>query len=105
MSSIRKRTLASGEVRHDVRYRDPSGVQRTKTFKRRVDARNFLKLNDADQLRGEWVDPDRARSVFVDVWVRRLHESKDLREKSKVREWTTITSQLDPRWKGFRCRP
>ena len=41
MASIEKRTR-TGRTRWYVRYRDPGGEQRTKTFDRRVDAERYL---------------------------------------------------------------
>ena len=57
MASIHRRHTASGEIRWDVRYRDPDQRQRTRTFHRKVDAQKFANLVEADIARGEWLDP------------------------------------------------
>jgi integrase len=47
-----------------VRYRDPDGVERSKSFARRVDAQRFLEETRADVISGRYVDPARARTPF-----------------------------------------
>lgn len=71
MASIKRRSAADG-ARYDVRYRDPSGKVRTKTFRRRADADKFAATTEADKLRGAWIDPDAGRALFrgyADEWV------------------------------------
>jgi hypothetical protein len=40
----------------DVRYRDPDGRQRKKTFSKRADADRFSATVEADKARGQYVD-------------------------------------------------
>jgi integrase len=66
MASIRKR---SGS--YQVRYRDPNGRIRSKTFRRKVDAVREAQTIEADKARGDWLDPRLARMTFgqyVDEW-------------------------------------
>ena len=52
MASIEKR-VRGGQVRWYMRYRDPAGVQRNKTFDRKVDAERFLttgRVGETDRL-------------------------------------------------------
>lgn len=73
MASIKKRTTTSGEHRYDVRYRDPSGRVRTKTFRRRKDADTFANTTETDKVRGTWIDPTAGRIAFkdyADQWIR-----------------------------------
>jgi integrase len=66
MASIRKR---SGS--YQVRYRDPNGRFRSKTFRRKVDAVREAQTIEADKARGDWLDPRLARMTFgryVDEW-------------------------------------
>ena len=53
MAHIRKK----GAGQWQVRYRDPAGSERARTFRRKVDAENFLVTVEADKLRGTWTDP------------------------------------------------
>jgi integrase len=45
-------------------YRDPSGRERTKTFRRKVDAEHFLAEMRLDLTRGQWIDPRARRITF-----------------------------------------
>ncbi|MGB5168950.1 MAG: site-specific integrase [Acidimicrobiia bacterium] len=64
MAHIRKK----GVGRWQVRYRDPSGEERARTFRRRVDAERFLVTVETDKLRGTWTDP-RLEKTTVSEWV------------------------------------
>ncbi|MHB8465604.1 MAG: site-specific integrase [Acidimicrobiales bacterium] len=48
-------------VHYDVRFRDPNGRQRKKTFPTRKDAERFAVSIEADKIRGGWIDPDAGR--------------------------------------------
>ena len=50
----------AGRLRYRVRYRDPAGRERAKSFARKVDAERFLRHVEADLARGQWVDPSMA---------------------------------------------
>ena len=52
MASIERR---SGRYR--VKYRDPIGRQRSRTFTRKADADRFAVETEADLARGQWLDP------------------------------------------------
>jgi hypothetical protein len=52
VASIDKR---SGKYR--VRYRDPNGQQRSRTFRRKADAERFAREVEVDMDRGQWIDP------------------------------------------------
>lgn len=58
--------LPKRDWRWKVRYRDPNGRTREKTFDRQVDARRWLELNASDMTRGEWTDPALQRTRFSD---------------------------------------
>lgn len=49
-----------------ARYRAPDGRERSKTFKRRVDAERFLTQVKAQMLRGEWIDPEAGKRTLGD---------------------------------------
>jgi integrase len=57
MGSIERRSRAGG-VSWDVRWRDPAGQQRRRSFQRRGDAQRFLATIAADVVRGNYVDPN-----------------------------------------------
>ncbi|MGH2789143.1 MAG: tyrosine-type recombinase/integrase [Actinomycetota bacterium] len=60
MAHIEKR----GEGRYRVRYRDPDGRERSKTFALRRDARRFQSVVEEEIARGIWVDPRAGRRKF-----------------------------------------
>ena len=62
MAAIEKR---SGKYR--VRYRDPTGHQRSRTFRRKVDAERFAREVEVDMDRGQWIDP-RGADVPLEQW-------------------------------------
>ncbi len=77
MASISKRDVG-GKLRFDVRFRDPDGRARRKTFSRMTDARAFAAAIEADKLRGTYLDLDAGRETFkayAERWLR--HSSRD----------------------------
>lgn len=64
MAHIRKSTAG----RWQVRYRDPSGGERARNFRRKADAERFLVTIEADKVRGTWTDPRLGR-ITVAEWV------------------------------------
>ena len=46
--------------KYRARFSDPLGNVQSRTFARKADAERFLRQIDADQLRGQWVDPRNA---------------------------------------------
>jgi integrase len=66
MASVHKRETSRG-VRYDVRYREPGGRPRVKTWRRRADAERFARQVETDKDRGLFVDPKLARTPLADV--------------------------------------
>lgn len=66
-------TKAHGaERRWQVRYEDPDGRERTRTFTRKPDAQRFLEGVTADLVTGRYVDPDAGRvtlRTFGEQWL------------------------------------
>ncbi len=52
MATVVTRSGSDGRPRYDVRYRDPGGVQRKRSFARRSDATAYAATVEADKLRG-----------------------------------------------------
>ena len=50
-----------------VRWRDANGRQRSRTFKKKVDAERFERETLVDQGRGTWIDPDLG-GISVEAW-------------------------------------
>lgn len=66
MAIVEKR-VRNGRTGWRVRYRDPAGAQRNKTFARKVDAERFLITMEASKLTGSYIDQRQARRSFRDV--------------------------------------
>ena len=52
--------MASVERRNGVyrvRYRDPVGANRSRTFRRKVDAERYAREVEVEKDRGAWLDP------------------------------------------------
>lgn len=56
--------MADGSLRYDVQFRDPDGIQRSKTFSKLRPAEAFASTVEADKLRGQWIDPNAGRVLF-----------------------------------------
>ncbi len=85
--SIHKRTTYRG-VRYDVRYRDPDGVQRKKTFLKKADADDFENDNSVRMRRGLYVDPKAGRVTFQQVaedWLEAQTHNRSTRQAMELR--------------------
>ncbi|CAN5808031.1 site-specific integrase [soil metagenome] len=58
-----------------VRYRDPAGHERARSFLKKVDANRFAVTVESDILRGEWTDP-RLSKTTVAEWSERWYRTK-----------------------------
>lgn len=69
MASIEKRAR-DGQTAWRAHYRTPAGVQRNKTFARKVDAERFLASVESAKVTGTYVDPALSK-VTVGDWAQR----------------------------------
>jgi integrase len=80
----RRCPACGGDVEYRARYRDPDGVQRSKSFRRKGDADAFLTSVGSSKLRGEWIDPRRAK-VPLEEWAERwLSTTVHLKPKTRA---------------------
>lgn len=100
MASVKKRTLQQGRAVYDVRYRDPRGRPRERTFKRIDDARAFAKTIEADVVRGEFLDPAKARRKFDDFAAQWLASTAGLKAKTVVGYESMLRVHVLPRFGG-----
>jgi len=102
---VRKRTAKPTEGRKakwQVRYQDPLGDWRTKQFSRKADAEHWLKIQEIDILRGEWVDPKRTQLTFEE-WARSwLKSTVHLKPKTRVGYESLLKSHVLPKFGGLR---
>jgi integrase len=68
MSSIEKRSRAGKPVWR-AHYRTPTGLQRNRTFNRKIDAERFLATIDAAKNTGTYIDPALAR-ITLGEWAK-----------------------------------
>ena len=72
MATVRTRVGRDGKPHYDVRYRDPNGVQRKRSFGRKRDAMDYAASVETDKLRGAYVDRNAGRETFrtfADRWL------------------------------------
>ena len=101
MAHIQKRTYGSartGKVTTtwQARYTSPDGRERTKRFGRKVDAENWLKVNEGDVVRGAWIDPRAGRVTmrsFANGW---LEQRSDLRPTTRAKYRRLLDAHVLP---------
>jgi integrase len=70
-------------LRWCVRYRDPAGSQRRKSFRRRIDAERFQASIEADKLRGTWIDQQVARTSVRELAERWFETTEPLKATTR----------------------
>ncbi len=95
MASIRKRTGKRGPS-YEVRYRDPDNRQRTRSFKTKADGRSFAKTIEADVLRGDWRDPQGAKTTFLEQAERYMATLTHLKPKTIADYQGLLRSRILP---------
>ena len=91
MASIEKR-VRNGTVSYRARYRDPTGRQRVKTFRRKVDAEKYLALIEAAKLRGTWTDPAHGKITLAEWLETWWGSAADLRPSTVARDRAYLNS-------------
>jgi len=101
MASIEQRTR-NGRVRWYMRYRDPNGQQRTKTFDRKIDAERYLTTIESSKLTGSYIDPAAARLnlwPWAQGW---LNGQTHLKPSTRERYAGILRAHIVPRWGSTR---
>lgn len=92
MASIRP--TASGAFQ--VRYRDPDGRSRARTFTRKTDATRFSRSVETDKSRGDWLDPRLTRVTFGEWAEDWLSQLGHLKPKSRLDYEYTLRRHVLP---------
>jgi len=85
-----------GEGRYRVRYRDPEGKERSKTFALRRDARRFQSVVEEELARGMWVDPRAGRRKFGDFAAAAIEPRSGVRPATSARIASYLRIQIMP---------
>jgi integrase len=90
MAHVQKR----GTGRYRVRFRDPDKIERSRTFKKKIDADRFAATVETDIARGTWISPDRQRRLFseyTELWLSTLDCKPKTRAsyESILNRWVT----------------
>jgi integrase len=81
---------------YQVRWRDPAGRQRTKSFKRKTEAKQFANRVEVEMQRGTYVDPQLGKLLFAD-WAREWLQTKiNLRASSWTRDESYLRNHVMP---------
>ena len=79
-----------------VRWYDPSGRQRTKSFKRKTDAKKFANKVEVEKQRGTYVDPELGKLLFRDWALEWLEGKINLRASSWARDESYLRNHVMP---------
>jgi integrase len=93
MATVTKRKTGSGHV-YDVRWKQPDGTERRRSFKKEAAARAYRTQVEYDLLQGVVIDPKRGRkkfAVIADQWVK-ANPAK--RQGSRERDRTALSRIL-----------
>jgi len=90
------RKLPSGKWQ--ARYHGPDGQRRNApyTFDMKTSAVRWLRLTEAEVMRGEWTDPDRARVLLRDYAAQWIRERPGLRPRTVELYTWLLTKHVDP---------
>jgi integrase len=83
IEDLKSKRQGQGRLRWRVRYRDPAGRERAKSFARKQDAERFLRHAEADKLRGQWVDPRQGRTTVRELGERWYATTVTLKAKTR----------------------
>jgi len=85
------------EGRYRAYYRDPSGKQRSKTFRVKKDATVFVAEVETSKARGSFVSPHAGRTLFGDHAARWM-ESWNTEVTSTARDHSVMRTHVLPQW-------
>ena len=101
MPSIERRQRAGKPVWR-AHYRTPTGLQRNKTFTRKIDAERFLATIEAAKVAGTYVDPALARITlgeWAEIW---LSAQAHLKATTRERYAGILREHIVPAWGSVR---
>jgi integrase len=100
IEDLKTKRQGQGRLRWRVRYRDPAGRERAKSFARKVDAERFLQHAEADKLRGQWVDPRQGRTTVGELAERWYATTAALKPKTREDYRSLLNNHVLPAFGG-----
>lgn len=95
MASVEKRTRG-GSTTYRVRYRDPSGAQRSRSFRRRVDAQRHARTVEVEKDSGSWVDPRGGRTTLSEWRCKFVETELANRPSTRARDESYWQNHVEP---------
>ena len=96
--AIAKLVLASGKVTWRARWRDDRNRQRSKSFRRKVDAERFMTSLDHAKNSGAYVDPAAGRMTVEEFAEKWLAAQLHLKPKTRASYKSLLATCVLPRW-------
>jgi len=87
-----------------VRYRDPTGRERARSFLRKTDAERFAITVEADKLRGAWTDPRLSKTSVAEWSDRWLLTKAHLKPKTLAGYESNLHAHVLPTFGDFELR-
>ena len=100
MAHIRRHPVDSSKWQ--VRYIDPTGRERSKTFPRKIDADKYLIHVEAQKQRAEWINPELSSTLFEDWAAGWLANRTHLKPKTFAGYESLIRVHVLPRFGSSR---
>ncbi len=97
MAHVEKRSR-NGKLTWRARYRTPAGVERSKTFARKVDAERFLASVENAKVSGSYVDPSLAQLTVAEWADRWLAGQVHLKAATFERYEGIVRKHVLPKW-------
>lgn len=94
--SIHTRETTGGQHRYEVRLRDASGREYSRTFRTRRDAERFAATEAADRARCNWIDPRLSVAKFAEVAAEWLDCNPAKKASTLARDANTLRNQILP---------
>lgn len=98
MASVQKKTYNRRHVGWDARWRDPTGAQKKKTFRRRSDAERFLTSIEHARLTGTYLDPAAGRITIANWAPEWMALQTHLKPSTRARYDGIVARHLVPWW-------
>jgi integrase len=79
-----------------VRYRGPDHRERSRSFRKKIDANRFAVATESSKLRGEWVDPQLSKTRFGEWAERWMSTTVGLKPKTRQGYESLLRAHLLP---------